>query len=133
MSRHGAGAAAAGTDSGDGVAAEPLGAPLSGGASPSVESGAGATTSGASRAISRSKPQLSQNRPLAGAPQSGQGVGPVPPSGVVIGIPADVFDPASADDAAPAAPDAAETAPDAAETEPDAIGATRIGVPHSSQ
>ncbi len=89
-------------------------------------------------AIRRSKPQLSQNRPLAGVPQSGQGVEPLPPSGVAVDVSVDGLEAAACDGAA-TPPDAAGTEPDAAGTEPDgtgipdASGAPPIGVPHSSQ
>jgi hypothetical protein len=66
-------------------------------------------------------------------PQSGQGVGPLPLSGVAVDVPVDGPEAAASDGAAATAPDAADTAPDAADTEPDPSGAPRIGVPHSSQ
>jgi hypothetical protein len=83
-------------------------------------------TPGASCAIRRSNPQLSQNRPLAGVPQSGHGVEPVPPSGVVVAVTVDGLETAGRDGAA-------VTPPGAADIAPDATGAPPIGAPHSSQ
>jgi len=64
-------------------------------------------------------------------PQSGQGVGLLPLSGVAVDVPVDGLEPAACDGAA--ATDAADVAPDATDVEPDAIGAPPIGTPHSSQ
>jgi hypothetical protein len=126
-----AGATASGDATGSpGLDAAPAGAPdvaefarwsgTTGAAPPLAEAVVADSTCGARRAMSRSKPQLSQKRPVVTAPQSGHGVGaPAEVGAVSEDVPADDWEPTSADRAARTAPSAAAAPP--------------IGAPHSSQ